>query len=150
LFFALLILTGCQRESASPTARANDQDQLLMKAVKHYYEVFDQVRATNNASLIDPVTDPDGVDRSNTQAFVLQQLQQNKASITTREVFSNWIFTVAGTTATVYYDYQASGYDVNFQTKQALESEVTLQPHRDKMELRRHGDAWLVFNRQPA
>src|SRR5207245_7044879 len=125
-------------------------EQLLMKTVQHYYDVFDQVRATNNASLIDPVTDPDGVDRSNTQAFVLQQLQQNKASITTRQVFSNWSFAVSGTIATVYYDYQASGYDVNFQTKQPLENEVTLQPHRDKMELRRHGDAWLVFNRQPA
>ncbi len=150
VFFALLILTGCQQASASPTPSANDQEQFLMKTVKHYYVVFDQVRATNNASLIDSVTDPDGVDRSNTQAFVLQQLQQNKASITTREVLSNWKFAVAGTTATVYYDYQASGYDINFQTKQPLESEVTLQPHRDKIELRRHSNAWLVFNRQPA
>jgi hypothetical protein len=118
-----------------------------MNAVKHYFQVFDQVRATGDASLIDSVTDPDGVDRSNTQAFVLDQQAKHHLSITTREIFTNWKFGIQETQATVHYDYQASGYNIDPQTKQPLESEVTLKPELQVMQLRKHGAYWLVFER---
>ena len=143
-----LALAACNPlASSSPTPSASEQEVVLIRAVKHYFQVFDQVRATGDASLIDSVTDPDGVDRSNTQAFVLDQQAKHHLSITTREIFTNWKFDIHGTQATVHYDYQASGYNIDPQTRQPLESEVTLKPELQVMQLREHGADWLVFER---
>ena len=145
---AVLALAACNPlASSTPTPSASEQEVVLMKAVKHYFQVFDQVRSTGNASLIDSVTDPDGVDRSNTQAFVLDQQAKHHLSITTHEIFTNWKFDIQGTQATVHYNYQASGYNIDPQTRQPLESEVTLKPELQLMQLRKHGADWLVFER---
>jgi len=119
-----------------------------MQTVRHYYQVFDQVRATGDASLIDSVTDPDGVDRSNVQAFVAEQRAKNRLSIITADVFSKWKFSINGNVATVSFDHQISGYDIDPATRQPVESPTTLPPDHIVMELRRHDPGWLVFNRQ--
>ncbi len=151
LVLLTLLLVACQSRAApQPTPAPDSVEAVLEKTVRHYYEVVNQVRSTGDASLVDAVTDPDGVDRSNIRAFVLDQQGKHKVSKTTREVFSNWRFIVQDTTAKVYFDYQASGYDIDIVTRQPLESEVTLAPDHLVIELRRHGVSWLVFNRQRA
>jgi hypothetical protein len=149
LFLLVFVaLTACNPlASSTPTPSAGEQEVAVMTAVKHYFQVFGQVRATGDASLIYSVTDPEGVDRSNTQAFVLDQQAKHHLSITTREIFTNWKFDIHGTQATVHYDYQASGYNIDPQTRQPLESEVALKPEHQVMQLREHGAAWLVFER---
>jgi hypothetical protein len=119
-----------------------------MRAVEHYYQAFNQVRSTGDASLIDPVTDPAGVDRSNVQAFVADQRARHRLSIVTSDKFSKWNFKVNGTVATVDFDHQITGYDIDSTTRQPVESPTTLPPDRIAMELRHHNDGWLVFNRQ--
>lgn len=118
-----------------------------MQAVKHYFQVFDQVRETGDASLIDSVTDPDGVDRSNTRAFVLEQQSKNHLSIITNEVFSNWKVQFGTPDTVVYFDYQLTGYNIDPQSRQPLESPTMLPPEHQMMKLRLHGDTWLVFER---
>jgi hypothetical protein len=116
-----------------------------MNAVKHYFQVFDQVRATGDASLIDSVTDPDGVDRSNTQAFVLDQQAKHHLSIVTHEEFSKWRLGIVQTDATVHLDYQLTGYNIDPVTRQPLESATTLAPQHVVMRLRLRNGGWLVF-----
>jgi hypothetical protein len=116
-----------------------------MTAVKHYFQVFDQVRATGDASLIDSVTDPDGVDRSNTQAFVLDQRAKHHLSIVTHETFSKWRFSIIQTDATTHVDYQLTGYNIDPVTRQPLEPETTLAPQHVVLRLRLRNGRWLVF-----
>jgi len=119
-----------------------------MQAVRHYYQVLDQVRATGDTSLIDPVTDPDGVDRSNVQAFIAEQKAKGRLSSITSDVFSHWKFEINGTVSMVTFDHQISGYDIDLTTRQPVESPTTLPPTRWVMELRHHDSGWLVFNLQ--
>jgi hypothetical protein len=141
-------LTACNPlASSAPTPSASGQEIVLMKAVKHYFQVFDQVRATGNASLIDSVTDPDGVDRSNTQAFVLDQQSRNHLSIITSETFSKWQFQFGTPDTIVYFDYVLTGYNIDPQTRQPLESPTTRPPEHQMMKLRLHRQGWLVFER---
>jgi hypothetical protein len=134
------------RASATPTP--NDQEAALMQAVRHYYQVLNQVRATGDISLIDSVTDPDGVDRSNVQAFMADQRAKGRLSIVTADVFSKWRFNVDARGATVSFDHQISGYDIDAATRQPVESPTTVTPTHMVMELRHHDSGWLVFNRQ--
>jgi len=144
-----LLLAACsQQSSTSPTPSLIGQEVEFTKAVKHYYEVFNQVRATNDWTLIESVSEKGGLDWSNVRAFALTQMEQKKISITTHEVFSNWKFDIKGNVAKVYFSYQASGYDADPQTHQPLEAEVTLKPDPTVIEFRRSGDVWLVFSRQ--
>jgi hypothetical protein len=143
------MLTACNplnRASATPTA--NHEETALMQAVRHYYQVLNQVRASGDISLIDSVTDPDGVDRSNVQAFMADQRAKGRLSIITADVFSKWRFTIDGRVATVSFDHQISGYDIDAATRQPVESPTTLMPTHMVMELRHHDSGWLVFNRQ--
>jgi len=119
-----------------------------MQTVRHYYAVLNQVRATGDISLIDSVTDPDGVDRSNVQAFMADQRAKGRLSIITADVFSKWRFTFDSHVATVSFDHQISGYDIDASTRQPIESPTTLAPTHMVMELRHHDSGWLVFNRQ--
>jgi hypothetical protein len=150
LFLLLfLALSACNPlASSSPTPSSNEQEALLTQAIRHYYEVFDQVRANGDASLINAVTDPDGVDRSNVLAFVADQRAKHRLSVITADIFSKWKFAVHGSQATVSFDHQISGYDIDSTTRQPIESPTTLPPDRIAMELRLHDTRWLVFNRQ--
>ncbi len=151
LVLLTLLLVACESRAApQPTPAADSVEAVLEKTVQHYFEVLNQVRATGDDSLIEAVSEPDGIDRSNVRAFVLEQQGKHKRSITTRDVYSNWKFVVEANTARVFVDHQASGYDIDFVTGQPLESEVTLPTAHVVFELRKHGAAWLVFNRQRA
>ncbi len=144
--FMLLALVACE----PPGARGQSSDPrsaVLEKTIRHYYEVFDRVRSSGDASLIDAITDPEGVDRINVRQFVAEQQAKRHLSIITREVFSNWRFVVREHTATVSFDYQLSGYDIDPLTGQPLEPEMTLKPDRTVVELRRHEAGWLVLSR---
>ncbi len=149
LTLLFLTLTACNPlASSSPTPSSGEQEAVLTQAIRHYYQVFDQVRASGDASLINAVTDPDGVDRSNVLAFVADQRARHRLSVITSDVFSKWKFTVSGSQATVRFDHQISGYDIDSTTRQPVESPTTLPPDHIVMELRLHDTAWLVFNRQ--
>jgi hypothetical protein len=119
-----------------------------MNAVRHYFQVFDQVRATGDATLINSVTDPDGVDRSNTQAYVLDQQSKHVLSVITKDVFSNWKVQPGAPDTIVYFDYQLTGYNIDPQSRTPLESPTTLPPEHQMMKLRIHGQLWLVFERR--
>lgn len=119
-----------------------------MQAVRHYYQVLDQVRATGDASLIDSVADPDGVVRSNIQAFLAEQRAKGRLSIITADAFSKWRFKINGTVAIVAFDHQISGYDIDATSRQPVESPTTLPPDHMVMDLRHHDSGWLVFNEQ--
>ena len=143
----LIVLVACDARTTQPSP-SRFTESTLEKAVRHYYDVFNQVRATGDASLIDSVTDPEGLDRVNVREFVAQQQRQHHLSIVTREVFSNWKFTAGELGTKVEFDHQVSGYDIDPQTRQPLESEVTLRPQHIVMELRQRNGMWLVYNRQ--
>jgi hypothetical protein len=145
LGLALLAACGPDRRSAAvePTTE-------LEAAVRRYYIVFDQVRATGEASLLEELTAADGFDRANVQALVLEQRSRRKFAVITREQFANWKFSLSGDTAVVSFDYIATGYDVDALTGHHLEAETTLPADRVRMELRRQSGRWLVFSRARA
>lgn len=149
MLLLLVALTGCNLFSqGSATPVPSGPEPALMQTIRHYYEVVNQVRATGDASLIDPVTDPDGVDRSNVQAFVAGQRARGHLSIVTANVFSNWKFRISGNVAMVHFDLLTSGYDIDAVTREPVESPMTLPLSHMVMELRHHDSGWLVFNRQ--
>lgn len=145
----LLPLAGCNPfVAAAPTPTPNQQEAALIQAIRHYYDVFNQVRSTGDASLIDSVTDPEGVDRSNVQAFVAQQRANHRLSVITADDFSKWKIKLTATVAIATFDLTISGYDIDASTRQPIESPTTLPPSHITMELRSHDSRWLVFNRQ--
>jgi len=146
----MILAAACTPQAiGSPTSAPSESVQASLEAtVRHYYRIFNEVRATGNARLIDGVTDPEGVDRLNVREFAAEQASHQRLSVVTKDSFSFWKFTITGETARVEFDHQVSGYDIDSETRQPVESEVTLRPQHIMMELRRHGSTWLVFNRQ--
>jgi hypothetical protein len=143
----VLTLLACLASCGPAPQATPDYSADLKVVVKHYYGLFDRARATGNAALIEEATDDDGYDRANVQALLLEQMSKHKLSVIKGERFANWKVTLDGATAVVYFDYVATGYDVDALTHRPLEPESTLPSDRVRMELRRHAGHWLVFSR---
>jgi len=144
-----VLLVACEVPAAQRRqGPADPHEATLEKTIRYYYQLLNKVRSTGDASLLDQITDPDGLDRLNIREFVAEQSHKHKLSVITQDRFSLWRFVIGIDHATVSFDHQISGYDIDAATRQPLEAQTTLKPERIVMELRRHGDVWLVFSRQ--
>lgn len=113
--------------------------------MRAFYEALAKARETDDPSIVEPfVNGTDSSAYSTAVSFLLGQKEVGKASITTVNELSNFEVTVDDDRAIVNFDHRVGGYDIDFDTREPLESQVELPVRRKVAEVVRVDNRWLV------
>jgi hypothetical protein len=127
--------------SAPPSAVVSTPES----ATRAFFDAVVAARRTDDPAPIAPfVTSRESSAYLTVAGFLGGQKEAGKASITTVLELTDVGVQQTGDTARLTAMLLETGYDVDLDTGQALESPVTLPPRKLTVELRRAGDAWKV------
>lgn len=127
--------------TASPTGGESTPEG----ATRAFFDAVVAARRTNDPAFIEPfVTGRESSAYLTVAGFLAGQQQSGKASITTRLELQDISVEEAGDSARLTATLLESGYDIDLESGEPLESPVTLEPRRLTVELRRIDGAWKV------
>lgn len=127
--------------TASPSANPSTPEG----ATRSFFDAVIAARRTDDPSLIEPfVTSTSSSAYRTVAGFLGGQKESHKASITTRLDLENVSVQETGDGARLIATLLETGYDINLDTGQPLESPMTLDPRKVTVELRRADDVWKV------
>jgi hypothetical protein len=131
--------------SVSPTPTVDLHSKAaVMAAVRNYYAVIDQARATGNAALIDGVAQKGSTANNNLREFLVEQAARNRKGIATAEYFDSWSVDVSGDRAQVQYTNWSTGHDIEATTSKPVEADTTTTKGRYSAVLIVSGGRWLI------
>jgi hypothetical protein len=134
--------------SPAPTASPGlHTKEAVIQAVKDYYKVEDQARATGNADLIDSVTvNQDAPANLNFRQFIRVQTAKGKRSVIVADHFKDWDVALNGDKAVASFTFWVHGHDTDL-------SGTPLEPDQDSVQdryratLRLDARGWLMYER---
>jgi hypothetical protein len=131
--------------SPSPTPTVDlHSTAAVIAAIKHYYEVIDQARASGDPNLIDAVAQVGTTANNNLKQFLREQAATNRRSIAKAEYFDAWSVRVLGDSADVEYTNWSTGHDVDATTSKPVEANTTTSKGRYSARLIVVAGRWLV------
>ena len=127
--------------TASPSANPSTPEG----ATRAFFDAVIAARRTDDPSLIEPfVTSTSSSAYRTVEGFLAGQKESHKASITTRLDLENVSVQETGDGARLTATLLETGYDINLDTGQPLESPMTLDPRKLTVDLRRADGVWKV------
>lgn len=127
--------------TASPSANPSTPEG----ATRAFFDAVIAARRTDDPSLIESfVTSTSSSAYRTVEGFLTGQKESHKASITTRLDLENVSVQETGDGARLTATLLETGYDINLDTGQPLESPMTLDPRKLTVELQRADGVWKV------
>lgn len=129
-------------QSSDPSPPPDDTPEA---AVRAFFGAFAEARETGDPALIEAFVN--GTDSSAYQTaagFLLGQQGVGKASVVTVQELSDFDVQVAVNAATVSFTLVEGGYDIDLESREPLESPVTLPATRVQAELTQVDGHWLL------
>jgi hypothetical protein len=129
----------------SPTRSQSADPTTPEGATRAFFDAVVAARRTDDPALIEPfVTDRESSAYRTVEAFLRGQKESGKASITTLLDLEDVNVEESGGMARLTATLLESGYDIDLDTGEPLESPVTLAPRTLTVELQRVGETWKV------
>jgi hypothetical protein len=129
--------------SPSPTVDIHSKEA-VMAAVRHYYRVIDEARATGRAELLDSVAQKGSTANNNLRQFLREQAARNRKGLAKAEYFDGWAVQVTGDHATAQYTNWSTGHDIDATTSAPLEADLTTAKGRYSASLTLSLGRWLI------
>ena len=129
----------------STTAAPSADTSTPEGATRAFFDAVIAARRTDNPELIEPfVTSRESSAYRTVAAFLAGQKESGKASITTMLQLEDVSVEESGDSSLLTATLLETGYDIDLDTGQPLESPVTLDPRSLTVELRKTDGVWKV------
>lgn len=131
--------------SASSRATASPDASTPEGATRAFFGAVTTARRTGDAAVVLPFTTGDDSSAFLTiDGFVRGQREAGKASVLTRNEIIDPAVETAGDVSTVTFTNRVEGYDIDLDTREALESPKALPDREVTVHLKRVDGVWLV------
>jgi hypothetical protein len=134
---------------SAPPSASTDPTASPEGAVRAFFEAFAKAGRTDDPALVEPfTTSKTSSAYLSAAAFLQGQKDTGKGSVTTVQRLENVQVAVAGSSATVSFDYTEGGYDIDIKTGQAIETPVVLPTTKVVAVVKQSDGHWLVDSYQ--
>jgi hypothetical protein len=131
--------------TATPAPTATDPLSTLEGATRAFFSAFNKGWLTDDPTLVTPyVTSTDSSAYLSVSSFLGGEKAVHRAAVITTQKLDNMQTAIAGTTATVEFDYTVGGYNTNVDTGTPVETPNVLAPVHVKVTLKLVAGQWLV------
>jgi hypothetical protein len=131
--------------TATPAPTATDPLSTPEGATRAFFSGFNKGWLTDDPTLVTPyVTSTDSSAYLSVSSFLGGEKAVHRAAVITTQRLDNMQTAIAGTTATVEFDYTVGGYNTNVDTGTPVETPNVLAPVHVKVTLKLVAGQWLV------
>ena len=132
-------------QTATPMATPTDPLSTPEGATRAFFSAFNKGWLTDDPTLVTPyVTSTDSSAYLSVSSFLGGEKAVHRAAVITTQRLDNMQTAIAGTTATVEFDYTVGGYNTNVDTGTPVETPNVLAPVHVKVTLKLVAGQWLV------
>ena len=131
--------------TATPAPTATDPLSTPEGATRAFFSAFNEGWLTDDPTSVAPyVTTTDSSAYLSVSSFLGGEKAVHRAAVITTQKLDNMQTAIAGTTATVGFDYTVGGYNTNVDTGTPVETPNVLAPVHVKVTLKLVAGRWLV------